>query len=175
MKIHSAAINCIFETKIGELITCADAPDSSIKLISYNLEEKVFKIEKTIAGHTSDVYNAIQLQKKFTSEIYASCSKDETIKIWNKNTCQAVLVYKNIEIVWCLLELSNFRIIFCQSDEFKGLFEINYKTASIKKKRDNIRASGSNAIYKLKIENKNYIAIACCKGIFIVDDKYYNL
>ena len=170
MKIHSSAINCIFETKIGELISGANAPDSTIKLISFNLEDKVFEILKTIKGHKSDVYNAIQLEKKFISELYASCSKDKKIKIWNKNTGLAMLVYKNVELVWCLLELSNYRIIFCQSENFNGLFEINYKMATLKKKNNTIKATGSNGLYKMKIENKNYIAIASYEEIFIVDD-----
>ena len=175
MGIHSAAVNCIFETKKGELISGSNAPDSTIKLTSYNLKESTFEILKTITGHTSDVYNAIQLEKKLTSVLYASCSKDKTIKIWNKNSGQAMLVYKNIEVVWCLLELSNYRIIFCQSDEYTGLFEINYKRGIIKKKNDSIRATGSNGLYKIKIENKNYIAIASYKEIFIVDDIDYKI
>ena len=170
MRIHSTAVNCIFETKIGELISGADFPDSTIKLISFNLEDKVFEIIKTIKGHKSNVYNAIQLEKKFSSELYASCSEDKTIKIWNKDSGQAMLVYKNIELIWCILELSNYRIIFCQSEKFHGLFEINYKTGTIKKKNDKIRATGSNGLYKMKIDNKNYIAIASYKEIFIVDD-----
>ena len=174
MNIHSTGITCICETKKGELISGAYAPDSTIKLTSYNLKEKVFEIVKEIKGHISDVYNVIQLEKKFISDLFASCSKDKTIKIWNKNTGQAMLIYKNIEYVWCLLELSNYRIIFCQHS-YNGLYEINYKKATINKKRDKIIATGTNALYKMKIENKNYIAIAGFGEIFIVDDIDYKI
>ena len=109
MKIHDSAINSIFESKIGELISCS--VDSTIKVSIYNLKDNTFEIIKTLKGHKSDVYKVIQLEKKFTSELYTSCSKDKTIKIWNKKTCQTIQVYKNMEEIWCLLELSNYRII----------------------------------------------------------------
>ena len=92
MKIHDSAVNSIFESKIGELIT--GSADLTIKVSIYNLKDNIFKIIKTIKGHKSDVYKVILLEKKFTSELYASCSKDKTIKIWNKKACQSIQVYK---------------------------------------------------------------------------------
>ena len=173
MKIHDSAINSIFESKFGELITGSD--DSTIKVSKYNLKDHIFKVIKTLKGHESNVYNVIQLEKRFTSVLYASCSKDQTIKIWNKKACQIIQSYKNIEGVWCLLELSNYRIIFCQSKLYNGLFEINYKKASITKKNDIVKCIGTNGLCKIKIKDKNYIAIASKGEIHIVDDIHFTI
>lgn len=171
LKIHDSTINSIFESKIGELITSSS--DKTIKLTSYNLKEKKFKIIHTFLGHKSEVYNAILLEKKFVSELYASCSDDMTIRIWKKDTEQSMLIYKNKEKVWCLLELSDYRLIFCESSSSKGLYVINYKKGIIQKKNNKISCSGTNGLYKFK--NKNLFAVASCNLVYIIDDKNFQI
>ena len=123
LKIHSSNVNSILESKTGELITSSE--DKSIKVTIYDIKEQKYEIIKTLLGHNDGVLKAIILDKKFDSELYASTSRDNTIKIWKKETSQSMLVYKNKELSWNLMELSNYRIIFSSSFLFPGLFIIN--------------------------------------------------
>ena len=169
LQIHSNFIVTIFESKIGELITGAN--DKTIKITIYDLKVKNFQIIKIISGHSGSVNKIIGLKNIFGFEILASCSMDQTIRIWNKKRGQSILIYNNETYVWDLLEISNYRIIYCYNSG--GLFVIHYKKGNIEKVKDDIECCGTNGL--CKIQKKNLIAISGINSIYLIDNNNYEI
>lgn len=169
IKEHSKAIYNIQETKKGEIISSSN--DETIKIFSFNLSNKTYQCLLTFKGHKEEVFKAIELSN--ANNIYASCSADNIILIWNRETNQTQTIFKLKFMIWCILEISNNRIVFSSSDPQRPrLIFLNYKNLKYEHEMNLISCSGNNGICNIK---NNLIAIISFGAIFIVNTDLYIL
>ena len=108
---HSKSVTSISILDNGYLVSSSE--DKTIKI--WEINQKNFRLVQTITSHTFWVYKVIQL----TGSRMASCSQDETIKIFNSEIPYNHIVSLNghTNDIYSLIELKNRKYIVSGSED----------------------------------------------------------
>ena len=163
--IHSKEINDLI--KINENTILSSSNDGTIKVIKLTENFSKLNIIKTIELHSREVNQTIKLKEK---NLYASCSNDKTIQIWEYNSENNIIEFKNIVKNFCevltIYELPTYNIISISKDEYLKFWEFKEGNYQCIKSLKYFKNPLYNCIFLL---NKESILVGTKKNIFVIN------
>eukprot|EP00903_Cladosiphon_okamuranus_P015395 g14219.t1 len=99
--LHEGAILGIVSAGMGEFVTCGE--DKTLRLHNLVAESGSFQNNMSFAGHTKAVARATYGP---TTRLIYSCSRDTTIRQWNRSDSTALRVFQGHEMACTALALS---------------------------------------------------------------------
>ena len=115
MKSYEVEITCMIFIQSANIIVTSSL-DPAIEIWSFNILEINLKLVSILIGHTKSVI----CLKDFTNlKCIASCSYDQTLKLWdiNKKKCLATLNYNSMNILTCCYNPNYKMEIFMAGEE----------------------------------------------------------
>lgn len=99
--VHEGAILGIASAGIGEFVTCGE--DKALRLHSLDGESGSFRESLSFIGHAKAVSRATY---GATTRLFYSCSRDTTIRQWNRSGSSALRVFEGHDMACAALALS---------------------------------------------------------------------
>jgi WD40 repeat protein len=148
------------------IISCSlDGTFKSIKIFYLN---KAYIFDNIIKAHNKGVYKVIELDNKKL----ASCSEDNTIKIWQREKGKYNLIRNLEKNVFTILSLKNNIIVYASFDN-KSISFWDYEKNEIIKELSDIRTNGF--INSISLINDNLLGVGGHEFIYLIDLKNYQI
>ena len=159
-------IKNINELKNGKIISCS--LDGSFKIIKIFYSNKAYIFDKIIKAHDKCVYKVIELENKKL----ASCSEDKTIKIWQREKGNYILIRNLQNDVFSILSIKKNILVF-GSFENKSITFWDYEKNEIIKELKNIKTNGF--INSISLINEYLLGVGGHEFIYLIDIKNYQI
>ena len=165
--IHSHDIKDLL--KINENIFISSSKDKTIKFTKLEENYSKFTVIKSIEIHQEEINQTIKLRK---DNLFASCSNDNSIKIWQfdfsddkNNVVVNNSSYHDTKIL-SICELPNSNIISISEEGFLIFWEYHEK----KKKKETILIGFKNSLHNcIFLFKENIILIGTKKAVIFID------
>ena len=159
-------IKNINELKNGKIISCS--LDGSFKIIKIFYSNKAYIFDNIIKAHNKCVYKVIELENKKL----ASCSEDKTIKIWQREKGNYILIRNLQNDVFSILSIKKNILVF-GSFENKSITFWDYEKNEIIKELKNIKTNGF--INSISLINEFLLGVGGHEFIYLIDIKNYQI
>ena len=158
--IHNQKINDLL--KINENTFISSSDDKTIKIVELTDNFSNYLVKQSIEFHLAEVYQTIKLKG---NNIFASCSNDKTIKIWNydfnNKATLNISIDHNSEVL-SILELPDSNLVSISKDGDLKIWKFNVCLKTLKGFKNPLH----NCIFLL---NKEIIIIGTKKKIFLIN------
>ena len=153
--------------KVSELCFVSSSKDKTIKYFKYDFNG--FKLIESLKIHNEQVNQTINL-KNCQFYLFASCSNDKNIKIWNfkhnnKNS-EIITLNGHKNNIISIFELKNGNLVSLSEEGLLKFWSYNNNSNSCIKTFENFEYPLKNSFSFL---NDNIIIVGTKKGLFLVD------
>ena len=163
---HQKEITDLF--KINNNTFISSSKDKKINIIKLINNYTSFNLIITIEFHSDEVNQTIKLRKE---NMYASCSNDKKIKIWNYElekeiSPQIKNTIINVSEILSIFELPNSYLLSMDKKGYLKFFEFKDNNYNLVKTLTGFKESLHNCMQSL---NEEIISVATKKVIFLID------